>query len=66
MLDKWAGAREIVVLIGPEGGLTDTERAALRQAGYVAVRLGHTTLRIETAAVALLGAILAMLDAPSG
>jgi 16S rRNA (uracil1498-N3)-methyltransferase len=42
----------VTVLIGPEGGLTEAERAAARTAGYRPVRLGPHTLRFETAAVA--------------
>lgn len=44
----------IVVLIGPEGGLTDAEQAAALAAGFLAVRLGPRVLRTETAAVAAL------------
>ncbi|MDY6913480.1 MAG: RsmE family RNA methyltransferase [Planctomycetota bacterium] len=44
----------IHALIGPEGGLTDTERAAALAAGFVPVRIGQTVLRVETAAIALL------------
>ena len=44
----------IVVLIGPEGGLTDAEQRAALAAGFVAVRLGPRVLRTETAAVAAL------------
>ena len=51
----------IGVLIGPEGGLTDAERAAAVDAGFVPVRLGDLTLRIETAAAALLVAVNAFL-----
>jgi 16S rRNA (uracil1498-N3)-methyltransferase len=47
------------VVVGPEGGLTDGERAALDGAGLAAVRLGRTILRVETAAVALLAAVTA-------
>jgi 16S rRNA (uracil1498-N3)-methyltransferase len=39
-------------LIGPEGGWTDAERAAFDAAGFNALSLGPTVLRIETAAVA--------------
>jgi 16S rRNA (uracil1498-N3)-methyltransferase len=42
----------LTVVIGPEGGLTDAERAALIAAGYVGVVLGPHTLRFETAALA--------------
>ena len=50
---------EIVLLVGPEGGLTAAERAACIKAGFRPVRLGRTTLRIETAAIALLAAATA-------
>jgi 16S rRNA U1498 N3-methylase RsmE len=40
------------LLIGPEGGWTDAEIAAIRTAGALPVSLGPTVLRIETAAVA--------------
>jgi len=49
--------RGLAVVVGPEGGLTEAERAALRAGGFTPVRLGRTTLRIETAAVAILAAI---------
>ena len=55
----WAAGRPIVLLIGPEGGLTDAERLAAEQAGFVPARLGLTVLRIETTAVALLAGVLA-------
>lgn len=41
-------------LVGPEGGLTDGEAAAVRAAGFVPVALGRSTLRFDTAAVACL------------
>lgn len=47
----------ISVLIGPEGGWTDTEIAAARQAGAVTVTLGRNVLRSETAALAALSAV---------
>jgi len=52
--------QSIAILVGPEGGLTNAERAACRQAGLVPIRLGATTLRIETAAVALVAATAAL------
>jgi len=55
-------ARDICLLVGPEGGLTEAEYAAADQAGFVPVRLGRTTLRIETAAIALTAATIAVLD----
>jgi 16S rRNA (uracil1498-N3)-methyltransferase len=40
------------VLIGPEGGLTDEELAAARDAGFTPWRYSPNVLRIETAAAA--------------
>ncbi len=40
------------IIIGPEGGLTERERAAAIEAGYAPVSLGPHMLRFETAAVA--------------
>ena len=42
----------LTVVVGPEGGLTDRERAMLIQAGYRPTALGAGTLRFETAALA--------------
>jgi 16S rRNA (uracil1498-N3)-methyltransferase len=47
-------ANGITVLVGPEGGLTDDELAAVRAAGFVGLPLGPRILRAETAAVAAL------------
>jgi len=44
--------KRLMILIGPEGGWTDTEDASCRAAGAIAVSVTATTLRIETAAVA--------------
>jgi 16S rRNA (uracil1498-N3)-methyltransferase len=46
------GGNAMTVVIGPEGGLTDAERAGLVAAGYRPVVLGPHTLRFETAAIA--------------
>jgi 16S rRNA (uracil1498-N3)-methyltransferase len=51
-------AGRIVVVVGPEGGLTDDEVAAFVAAGAVAVRLGAEVLRTSTAGVAAVAAIL--------
>lgn len=45
------------LLIGPEGGLSDAERAKAVEQGYKAVRLGPRVLRTETAPIAALAAI---------
>ncbi len=44
----------VTVLIGPEGGLTETEQGAAREAGFSPLRLGPRVLRTETAAIAAL------------
>jgi 16S rRNA (uracil1498-N3)-methyltransferase len=50
-------AAAIIAFVGPEGGFTDAERAALLAAGAAPVRLTPTILRIETAAIALAAAV---------
>jgi 16S rRNA (uracil1498-N3)-methyltransferase len=49
-----ASKEGIVVLIGPEGGLAESEQRAALDAGFIAVSLGPRVLRTETAAVAAL------------
>ncbi len=50
---------EVVVVVGPEGGLTDEEVAAFVDAGAKSVRLGAEVLRTSTAGVAAVAALLA-------
>ena len=47
----------VALLVGPEGGWTDRERAAIAAAGWTAVSLGHEILRAETAAIAALAIV---------
>ena len=47
-------ADDISLLIGPEGGLTDAERAAAREQGFEEYALGPRILRTETAALTAL------------
>jgi 16S rRNA (uracil1498-N3)-methyltransferase len=49
---------EVWVVVGPEGGLSHTEIEMLAAAGYTALRLGQTILRVETAAPAALSLVL--------
>ena len=49
----------VLVVVGPEGGLTDEEVAAFVDAGAHAVRLGSEVLRTSTAGVAAVSALLA-------
>jgi len=53
--------RDVVLVVGPEGGIAPSELSRLEAAGATAVRLGDTVLRTSTAgpaAVALLNARL--------
>ncbi len=45
------------ILVGPEGGLTERERAAAIEAGYTPTSLGPNMLRFETAAIAAAAAV---------
>ncbi len=55
------GADEIVLVVGPEGGIAPEELTALTDAGAIAVRLGDTVLRTSTAGPAALAVINARL-----
>lgn len=55
-----ADARDVVLIVGPEGGLDDTELTALADAGADIVLLGPTVLRTSTAAAVALGALGAL------
>ena len=46
-------AQDVALAVGPEGGFTEEELAAARQAGWQPVGLGPRTLRVETAALVL-------------
>jgi 16S rRNA (uracil1498-N3)-methyltransferase len=48
------------ILVGPEGGFTDEERAFVRGSGASAISLGPRILRAETAALAALSAYMAL------
>ncbi len=53
------GERGVVLLVGPEGGLSAREIEAAERSGFVRARLGGLVLRTELASVAALGAVLA-------
>jgi 16S rRNA (uracil1498-N3)-methyltransferase len=61
-IDLPASAAEIVLVVGPEGGISPDELDAFTAAGATPVRLGPTVLRTSTAGVAA----LAILNARTG
>lgn len=48
---------ELLLVVGPEGGISDAELASFVEAGATAVKLGPTVLRASTAGAVALGAI---------
>lgn len=56
-LPEQAPAEGVVLLIGPEGGLSDREVAQARAAGFQGLALGPRVFRTETAPVAALSVI---------
>ncbi|WP_046318264.1 16S rRNA (uracil(1498)-N(3))-methyltransferase [Mycobacterium sp. UM_Kg1] len=56
-LPEVSQAAALALVVGPEGGITEPELAALTGAGAVAARLGPTVLRTSTAAAVALGAL---------
>ena len=53
---------EIILVVGPEGGIAPEELAAFTAAGARAVRLGPSVLRTSTAGVAALSVLNARLQ----
>lgn len=47
----------VALIIGPEGGWTDSERTLMHEANWISVSIGDTVLRTETAALAALAVI---------
>lgn len=54
-------AKSVALLVGPEGGWTEAERSAAREANWVFVSLGPRILRAETAAISALAVLNAAL-----
>ena len=53
-------AIDLMLAVGPEGGFSENDLAALRQAGFDALALGPRVLRTETAGLAALAALQAV------
>jgi 16S rRNA (uracil1498-N3)-methyltransferase len=54
-----AAHQDVIAFVGPEGGFTSEEESLFAQRGAMPIRLTDTTLRVETAALAL-AALLAV------
>ena len=48
---------DVLLVVGPEGGISDREITTLTTAGAIAVRLGDTVLRSSTAGAAALAVL---------
>jgi 16S rRNA (uracil1498-N3)-methyltransferase len=49
---------EIVLVVGPEGGISPTENDAFAAAGAVTARLGPTVMRVSSAGAVAAGVLL--------
>lgn len=58
----WDRVEELVVVVGPEGGITDDELDRLAVVGAVPVRLGPEVLRASTAAAVTIAALGVLTD----
>jgi 16S rRNA (uracil1498-N3)-methyltransferase len=52
---------DVIVVVGPEGGIADDELATFAAAGAVSVRMGAPVLRTSTAGAAALAVLSARL-----
>lgn len=53
------GAGDVVLVVGPEGGISDDEKAAFEAAGALSARLGPSVLRTSTAGAVAAAVVLA-------
>jgi 16S rRNA (uracil1498-N3)-methyltransferase len=56
--NELGGARNVLVIVGPEGGFAADEVERAQHAGATAISLGRRILRTETAALVVLSAML--------
>ncbi|CAB4846597.1 unannotated protein [freshwater metagenome] len=52
----WRG--DVILVVGPEGGITDAERAMFENSGAISVRLGPSVLRTSTAGAVAASVVL--------
>lgn len=62
LITQQFGAKDIIAVIGPEGGITESEKALLENCRAKFVRLTDTVLRVETAALAFAAVLTARRD----
>ncbi len=55
--DRYEGAKDVTVMIGPEGGFSREEVESAVRKGFISVSLGRNVLKVETAAVSILSII---------
>jgi 16S rRNA (uracil1498-N3)-methyltransferase len=55
-------ADSVLLAFGPEGGWTEQELEAFREAGWTSASLGNTILRAETAIIAAIAVVVSMLQ----
>ncbi len=53
LLQKYPSKKQMIGVIGPEGGFSTKEITVAEKAGFIPVSLGHKILRAETAAITL-------------
>lgn len=54
-LSNLVGDGDVLILVGPEGGFSDDEKALIHERGLRCFSLGRRVLRMETAAIVALG-----------
>lgn len=58
IVNEHPSAKKILCLIGPEGGFIHGEIELAGKAGCIPISIGHSTLRVETAAIAISSMLL--------
>lgn len=54
--------KNVIVLVGPEGGITENEIVVLKENGYIPIGLGKRILRTETAPLMVMSIISSYID----
>ncbi len=62
LLPRLRDAKKVAIIVGPEGGIDESEWALAREAGFESVSLGSRILRTETAGFCLLSYLMLHLE----